>query len=221
MKTSVIKMIDPNATDPKQPIQSTSATKQAASPSEKEAEPTLPVLEEEVATVDHIEKKFLEAKEPLTLSKFLQLNPVVPIEMITAFETKSVMLASKKRLTKYEREWVKDYLISSPNLRHADKGSHDGGISVVNSGMSKMKMKERTLPPRPEDEESSSDDSKYSDLDNFETPPERIRRRPLPKIKLNELVMKPEVFDGVKLLEVGIPTHLLRCWTRGGRLSCH
>lgn len=169
----------------------------AAGPSSSRlGDQTLPVLTEEV-TIEQVVKKFLEAKEPITLSKFLQLNAVVPEEMLAAFETKSIALASKKRLSKFENDWVKDYIINSPRLRQVDRSSQEGGVSGVASAVSKLQIKERPLPKRP-DESGESSDSDYSELDNFETPPERMRKRGLPKIKLNELVLKPEVFDGVK-----------------------
>lgn len=157
-----------------QPINQPQAGPSAArQPESRPGELKLPVVNENVVTPDEIVRQFLEAKEPITLSKFLEMNDVMPQEMLTAFETKSIALASKKRLTKYENNWVKDYIINSPRLRQADRASQEGGMSGVASNLNVLQIRIRPLPHRPDDPESS--DGEYSEIDDFETPPEHPR----------------------------------------------
>jgi len=113
--------------------------------------------------------------DPLTLSQFLALQQPFNEAIIRNFQEKAAELALKEETTPKGRKWLRDYCINHGKLVQPKKDATGEGSSV-----------------------SLSNRALFEEAATHEAPRSVIVPTKTPAIKLNELVKKPESFDGYK-----------------------
>jgi len=184
----------------------------SVSEANREDDETGEVIEQEV--VD------LSGKHPMRLSEYLAKYKVFTEENLLQFELKALEITDLKGVSKELKAWLNDYTRASAKLRkltvvQQQAGSSEPGAGPVayHAGRCETTRKDSLVasnhfPGRERASSSQKESESNDDEDSDDTPllrnapPIAIRPRDIkeaiPKIRLNELIIRPETFDGTK-----------------------
>lgn len=117
----------------------------------------------------------LEEEELIKLSQVLSMGVIINQKLIRTFQAKAAELGSKKKLTAKEARWMADYCTHHTKLQES---------AVDSSG--DLESNENYLEAEAMQDKNQSNERGFRPRANY------------PAIRINELVKKPEIFDGNK-----------------------